>query len=133
MILGDILYTVTELYSAAMTSFSHMFKIMKVIFKIYWMITKCPTIILLLLCSGSLPDTGRIELSCEAESLHMKLSAVLGHSDQPQFPPSPPPPPTIFSSKRKYPSQLSRQERHCHVAVYFVEEHCMVDKLHHTK
>ena len=84
----------------------------------------------MLLCSGSLSDTGRIELSCEAESLHMKLSAVLGHFDQPQFPhpPSPPPPPTIFSFKRKSPSQLSRQERRCHEAVYFVEEHCMVDK-----
>ena len=60
----------------------------------------------------------KLELSCEDGSLHLQLSAVLGHPDQPHFPhpppphpphplpPSPPPP-----SKKKSPSQLRRQER----------------------
>ena len=60
----------------------------------------------------------KLELSCEDGNLHLQLSAVLGHPDQPHFPhpppshpphtlpPSPPPP-----SKKKSPSQLRRQER----------------------
>ena len=55
-------------------------------------------------------DKAKIELSCEAGSLHMQLSAVLGHPDQPHFP-DPPPPPSTSSLKRKSPSQLRRQER----------------------
>jgi hypothetical protein len=59
-------------------------------------------------------DKARLELSCDDGTLHMQLSAVLGHPDQPHFPhppspahhPSPPPP-----VKRKSPSQLRRQER----------------------
>lgn len=55
-------------------------------------------------------EKAKIELSCDAGSLHMQLSAVLGHPDQPHFPHPPPPPPTS-SLKRKSPSQLRRQER----------------------
>ena len=31
-------------------------------------------------------DKAKIELSCEAGSLYMQLSAMLGHPDQPHFP-----------------------------------------------
>ena len=61
----------------------------------------------------------KLELSYEDRSLHMQLSALLGHPDQPHFPdPSPhhpPPPPSSppFPShrKNKSPSQLRCQER----------------------
>ena len=61
-------------------------------------------------------DKAKLELVCEGESLHMKLSSGLGHPDQPQFPlPSPPCPlsPATFSGfkKKESPSQLSREER----------------------
>ena len=78
-----------------------------------------------MLGSGKLPDTGRIELSCEAGSLYMQLSAMLGHPDQPHFPhpPShPPPPPPTSSCKRKSPSQLRRQDRRRKEAASRVEE-----------
>ena len=52
--------------------------------------------------------TAKIELSCEAGRLHMQLSAILDHPDQPHFPHNPPPPPTL-SSKKKSPSQLRCQ------------------------
>ena len=44
---------------------------------------------------------------CEAGSIHLQLSAVLGHPDQPHFPH--PPPPTS-TSKRKTPSNIRRQD-----------------------
>ena len=59
----------------------------------------------------------KLELSCEDGNLHMQLSAVLGHPDQPHFPHPPPhhhpPPPPSFPPHRKIksPSQLRRQER----------------------
>ena len=64
-------------------------------------------------------DKAKLELSCENRSLHMQLSAVLGHPDQPHFPHPPPPhspphpPPPSFPPvpKKKSPSQLRRQER----------------------
>ena len=60
-------------------------------------------------------DKAKLELSCEGESLHLQMSARLGHPDQPHFPPPspPPPPPSSFipSSKKKTPSQIRRQER----------------------
>ena len=31
-------------------------------------------------------DKAKIELSCDAGSLHIQLSAILGHPDQPHFP-----------------------------------------------
>ena len=59
----------------------------------------------------------KLELSCEDGSLHMQLSAVLGHPDQPHFPhpppphhPPPPPQPPLLT-KKKTPSQLRRQEQ----------------------
>ena len=57
-------------------------------------------------------DKARLELSCEDGNLHMQLSAVLGHPDQPHFP-RPPPPQAPFPppKRRKSPSQLRRQER----------------------
>ena len=57
-------------------------------------------------------DKARLELSCEDGNLHMQLSAVLGHPDQPHFP-RPPPPQAPFPppKKSKSPSQLRRQER----------------------
>ena len=57
------------------------------------------------------------KLSCEDGNLHLQLSAVLGHPDQPHYlhPPTPhhTPPPASFPPhrKRKSPSQLRRQER----------------------
>ena len=53
-------------------------------------------------------DQAKLELSCEGESLHIKLSAVLGHPDHPHFPD-----PTNVSPthKKKSPSQLRRHER----------------------
>ena len=63
----------------------------------------------------------KLELSCEGGSLHMQLSAVLGHPEQPHFPHPPPahPPPTVHPStpsvqpkqKNKSPSKIRRQER----------------------
>ena len=53
----------------------------------------------------------KLELLCEDGSLHMHLSAQLGHPDQPHFPHPPPqhaPPP---SGKKNSTSQLRRQER----------------------
>ena len=70
-------------------------------------------------------DKAKIELSCEAGSLYMQLSAMLGHPDQPHFPhpPShPPPPPPTSSCKRKSPSQLRRQDRRRKEAASRVEE-----------
>ena len=52
-------------------------------------------------------DTAKIELSCEAGSLLMQLTAKLGHPDQPHFPSTSLSP----ALKRKSPSQLRRQER----------------------
>ena len=49
-------------------------------------------------------DKAKIELSCEAGKLHMQLSAVLDHLDQPHFSHRPPPPPTS-SSKKKSPQR----------------------------
>ena len=58
---------------------------------------------------------GKLELACEDGSLHMHLSAVLGHPDQPHFPHQPPhhpPPPSHpIPKKEKSPSQLRRQEQ----------------------
>ena len=63
-------------------------------------------------------DKAKLELSCEDGSLHMQLSAVLGHPDklhfpQPPLPHAPPPGPAPFplQKKKKSPSQLRRQER----------------------
>ena len=60
-------------------------------------------------------DKAKLELSCEDGSLHMQLSAVLGHPDLPHFPHPPPPPPfppaSPSAKKNKSPSQLRRQER----------------------
>ena len=63
----------------------------------------------------------KLELSCEGGSLHMQLSAVLGHPEQPHFPHPPPahPPPPVHPStppvqpkqKKKSPSKMRRQER----------------------
>ena len=58
-------------------------------------------------------NKAKLELSCGNRNLHMQLSAVLGHPDQPQFPHPPRPahypfPPTV---KKKSPSQLRRQKR----------------------
>ena len=53
-------------------------------------------------------DKAKLELSCEGEKLHIQLSAVLGHPDQPLFPHQTGP---FLSSKKKSPSQLRRQER----------------------
>jgi hypothetical protein len=50
----------------------------------------------------------KLELSCEGGCLHMQLSAVLGHPDQPHFPHPPRPTPSF---KRKSPSQVRREER----------------------
>ena len=54
-------------------------------------------------------DKAKLELSCEGENLHIQLSAVLGHPDQPHFPypPASTPPPQFI---KKSPSQLRRQE-----------------------
>ena len=51
-------------------------------------------------------DIAKLELSCEAGSLHIQLSAKLGHPDHIHFPQS------LGSSswKKKSPSQLRRQE-----------------------
>ena len=70
----------------------------------------------------------KLELSCEDGNLHMQLSAVLGHPDQPHFPHPPPhhqhPPPHSFppQKKRKSPSQLRRQERRKQEALARAEE-----------
>ena len=62
-------------------------------------------------------DKAKLELSCENGSLHMQLSAVLSHPDQPHFPPPPhsphhPPPPSFPPApKKKSRSQLRRQKR----------------------
>ena len=58
-------------------------------------------------------DKAKLELSCEDGSLHMQLSALLGHPDQPHFSHPPPPPQHAPSPplKKKSPSQLRRQER----------------------
>ena len=52
-------------------------------------------------------DTAKLKLSCDAGSLHMQLSAKLGHPDLPHFPSVIP----KHSLKKKSPSQLRRQER----------------------
>ena len=69
----------------------------------------------------------KLELSCEDGNLHMQLSAVLGHPDQPHFPHPPPhhpPPPQSFPppKKKKSPSQLRRQERRKQEALGKAEE-----------
>ena len=68
----------------------------------------------------------KLELSCEDGNLHMQLSAVLGHPDQPHFPHPPPhhhPPPSFPpQKKRKSPSQLRRQERRKQEALARAEE-----------
>ena len=66
-------------------------------------------------------DKAKLELSCEAGSLHLQLSAMLGHPDQPHFP-HPSPPPSTSSCKRKSPSQLRRQDRRRKEAVFRVDE-----------
>ena len=76
----------------------------------------------LLKAFGNWQDTenkAKLELSCEAGSLHMQLSAVVGHPDQPHFPYPPHPSHHSPSSplvqvKKKSPSQLRRQvQRKC--------------------
>lgn len=52
----------------------------------------------------------KLELSCEDGSLHLQLSAMLGHPDQASFP-DPPFPPPPSSCKRKSPSQQRRKQR----------------------
>ena len=54
-------------------------------------------------------DKAKLELSCEGENLHIQLSAVLVHPDQPHFPypPASTPPPQFI---KKSPSKLRRQE-----------------------
>ena len=42
-------------------------------------------------------EKARLELVCEDGSLHMQLSASLGHPDEPHFPQ--PPPSTSFTKK----------------------------------
>ena len=67
----------------------------------------------------------KLELSCENGSLHMQLSAVLGHPDQPHFPHPPPqhhPPSSPPPKKKKSPSQLRRQERRKQEAIGKAEE-----------
>ena len=55
-------------------------------------------------------ESAKLELSCEAGSLNLQLTAKLGHPDLEHFPPpSMPPPPASW--KRKSPSQVRRQER----------------------
>ena len=61
-------------------------------------------------------EKAKVKLFCGDGSLHMQLSAVLGHPDQPHFPhssPPQPPSPPKFSTpkKKKSSSQLRRQER----------------------
>ena len=52
-------------------------------------------------------DTAKLELLCEAVSLHMQLTAKLGHPDQPHYPSS-----TLQQPlKKKSPSQMRGQER----------------------
>ena len=52
-------------------------------------------------------DTAKLELLCEAGSLHMQLTAKLGHPDQPHYPSS-----TLQQPlKKKSPSQMRGQER----------------------
>ena len=59
----------------------------------------------------------KLEMSCEAGSLHIQLNAKLGNSDLLHFHrPSAPP------CKRKSPSQLRRQECRRHAAKTDVEE-----------
>ena len=53
-------------------------------------------------------EKAKLELVCEDGSLHMQLSASLGHPDEPHFPQ---PPPSTSFTKKKSPSQLRRQER----------------------
>ena len=60
---------------------------------------------LLLLVSGKLPDKAKIDLSCEAGSLHMQLSAMLVHPNQPHFPHPPPPPPP-------HPTSFAKENHH---------------------
>ena len=74
-------------------------------------------------------DKAKLELTCEGGSLHMQLSAALGHPDHPHFPypPPPPPPPPLAPSppilkKKKSPSQLRRQERRRQEALARAEE-----------
>ena len=71
-------------------------------------------------------DKAKLELTCEDGSLHMQLSAALGHPDHPHFPHPPPPPPPAPSppilKKKKSPSQLRRQERRRQEALAKAEE-----------
>ena len=72
-------------------------------------------------------DKAKLELTCEDGSLHMQLSAVLGHPDHPNFPHPPPPPPPPAPSppilkKKKSPSLLRRQERRRQEALARAEE-----------
>ena len=57
-------------------------------------------------------DKAKIELFCEAGSLYMQLSAMLGHPDQPYFPhpPSHPPPlpPSSSYKKNHCPSSVAK-------------------------
>ena len=62
-------------------------------------------------------ETAKLEMSCEAGSLNIQLNAKPGHPDLlPFHHPSAP------SCKRKYPSQLGRQERRRTAAKTKVEE-----------
>ena len=57
-------------------------------------------------------EKAEFQLSCEDGTLHMQMSAELGHPDKPHFPQPPQAPQTVHHScKRKSPSQLRRQER----------------------
>ena len=73
-------------------------------------------------------NKAKLELSCKDGSLHMQLSAVLGHLDHPHFPhhPPPQPPPPISSplilKKNKSPSKLRRLEGGRHEVLARAEE-----------
>ena len=68
----------------------------------------------------------KLEVSCDDGNLHMYLSTVLGHPDQPHFPHPPPHHQPLHSfppeKKRKSPSQLRRQERRKQEALGRAEE-----------
>ena len=57
-------------------------------------------------------EKAKLELACEDGTLHLQLSAELGHPEKPHFTQTPQAPQTPYHScKRKSPSQMRRQER----------------------
>ena len=82
-------------------------------------------------------EKAKLELSCGDGSLHMQLSAVLGHPDQPHFPhsspPQPPSPPFSAPKKKKSPSQLRRQERRRQEALTKAKEAASVTVMEETE